>query len=56
MHIILTLYEKRNAKTEEQWDEEWKRKFGDEAAKVIRKTVDDNMDDYLYLKQYALRG
>ncbi|OAL29118.1 hypothetical protein AYO22_02555 [Fonsecaea multimorphosa] len=46
---------KKAPKTEEQWDAEWKEKFGEKAAKVIRKTVDDNMADYLYLKQFALK-
>jgi hypothetical protein len=46
---------KKAAKTEEQWDSEWKEKYGEEAAKVIRQTVDENMDDFLYLKQFALK-
>ncbi|RMZ78419.1 hypothetical protein DV738_g3930, partial [Chaetothyriales sp. CBS 135597] len=46
---------KKAAKTEEQWDAEWKQTFGEQAARVIRKTVDANMADYLYLKQFALQ-
>ncbi|KIW85046.1 hypothetical protein Z517_00434 [Fonsecaea pedrosoi CBS 271.37] len=46
---------KKAPKTEEQWDAEWKEKYGEKAARVIRKTVDDNMADYLYLKQFALK-
>ncbi|KPI42757.1 uncharacterized protein AB675_1995 [Cyphellophora attinorum] len=46
---------KKAAKTEEQWDAEWKEKYGEEAAKMIRKTVDENMDHYLYLKQFVLK-
>ena len=34
---------------------EWTERFGEEAAAVIRKNVEDNMDDYLYLKQFALK-
>ncbi|RMZ76378.1 hypothetical protein DV737_g4848, partial [Chaetothyriales sp. CBS 132003] len=45
---------KKAAKTEEQWDAEWKELFGEQAARMIRKTVDDNMAHYLYLKQFAL--
>jgi len=45
----------KHAKTEDQWDAEWKEKYGEEGAKVIRKTVDENMEHYLYLKQFALR-
>jgi len=42
------------AKTEAQWDTEWKEKYGEKAAKVIRETVDHNMADYLYLRQFVL--
>jgi len=35
--------------------EEWTEKFGLEGAKVIKKTVDDNVQHYEYLKQFALR-
>jgi hypothetical protein len=34
---------------------EWTEKFGAEGAKVIKKTVDDNVEDYEYLKQFALQ-
>jgi hypothetical protein len=30
-------------------------KYGEEAARTIRKTVDANMDDYNYLRQFVLR-
>jgi len=46
---------KKATKSEAQWDAEWKEKYGEEGAKVIRETVDANMDDYLYLKQFALK-
>ena len=49
------MHQKRIAKTEEQWDAEWKEKYGAEAARVIRKTVDENMEDYLYLKQFVMK-
>ncbi|GKZ88711.1 hypothetical protein AnigIFM63604_003224 [Aspergillus niger] len=42
-------------KTEEEWDAEWRKKYGPEAADLIRKTVDANMADYLYMKQFAMR-
>lgn len=48
--------QKKHAKTEAQWDAEWKEKYGEEAAKVIRDTVDKNMADYLYLKQFVLKA
>ena len=49
-------HEKKKAKkTEADYDTEWREKYGDEAAAVIRKTVDDNMPAYLYLKQFAIK-
>ncbi|KAM0303629.1 hypothetical protein HYE67_003707 [Fusarium culmorum] len=41
--------------TVEGEDKEWTTKFGPEAQKVIRKTVEDNIADYEYLKQFALQ-
>jgi len=46
---------KKKTKTEEQWDAEWVEKYGEEAAKTIRETVDQNMDDYLYMRQFVLK-
>ncbi|XHG07305.1 hypothetical protein AWENTII_010459 [Aspergillus wentii] len=46
---------KRPVKTEAQFDAEWREKYGEKAAAIIRKTVDDNMADYLYMKQFAMR-
>ncbi|KAM0349382.1 hypothetical protein ACHAPU_003791 [Fusarium lateritium] len=40
--------------TVESEDKEWTAKYGAEAQKVIRKTVEDNVADYEYLKQFAL--
>jgi hypothetical protein len=34
---------------------EWSEKYGEAAAKVMMKTVEDNVADYEYLKQYALK-
>ena len=36
-------------------DESWREKFGAEAARVIRRTVDKNVADYEYLKGFALK-
>lgn len=52
---FLTL-QKKQAKSEAVWDAEWKEKYGEEAASVIRETVDKNMEDYLYMKQFALKA
>lgn len=39
----------------EDEDAEWRGKFGDKAAKVIRDTVDANTADYEYLKSFAIK-
>ncbi|KAB5558242.1 P-loop containing nucleoside triphosphate hydrolase protein [Coniochaeta sp. 2T2.1] len=41
--------------TEEQEDEEWRKKYGDEAQKVIRECVNENIPHYEYLKSFALK-
>lgn len=45
----------KKAKTEYEWDADWREKYGEKAAKVIRDTVDQNMEDYLYMKQFAIK-
>ncbi|KAJ5970250.1 uncharacterized protein N7479_000168 [Penicillium vulpinum] len=46
---------KRAVKTEEQFDAEWQKKYGEKQAALIRRTVDANMADYLYLKAFAVK-
>ncbi|CAN8096583.1 unnamed protein product [Discula destructiva] len=41
--------------SKEEEDAEWRNKFGDEAARVIRSTVDENTADYEYLKSFAIK-
>ncbi|KAH6693992.1 P-loop containing nucleoside triphosphate hydrolase protein [Plectosphaerella plurivora] len=41
--------------TSESEDREWTEKFGEDGAKVIRKTVETNTADYEYLKKFAIR-
>lgn len=41
--------------TVEAENEEWRKKFGDAAARVIRETVDANVADYEYLKSFAIK-
>lgn len=41
--------------TVEAENEEWRKKFGDDAARVIRQTVDANVADYEYLKSFAIK-
>ncbi|KAL8996952.1 MAG: hypothetical protein Q9169_003658 [Polycauliona sp. 2 TL-2023] len=46
---------KKKIKSVEDENAEWAEKFGEEAAKVIRKTVDANIEDYEYLKSFAIK-
>jgi hypothetical protein len=48
--------QKKKAKTEAEWDAEWTGKYGEEAAKVIRETVDKNMEHFIYMKQFAINA
>ncbi|KAJ0104368.1 hypothetical protein J7T55_011152 [Diaporthe amygdali] len=41
--------------TVEAENEEWRKKYGDDAARVIRQTVDANVADYEYLKSFAIK-
>lgn len=45
----------KSFKSEEEFDAEWREKFGEKGAKIIRETVDRNMADYHYMKQFALK-
>ena len=45
---------KKTVKCDEEEDCEWLDRFGAEGAKVIRQTVNANIEDYEYLKQFAL--
>ncbi|MCJ1475427.1 hypothetical protein MMC13_004089 [Lambiella insularis] len=45
----------KKVKPKHEEDADWRARFGDKAAKVIRETVDANINDYEYLKQFALR-
>lgn len=46
---------KKKAKSKEVENVEWVEKFGEDAARVIRQTVDANVADYQYLKQFAMK-
>ncbi|KKY33294.1 hypothetical protein UCDDA912_g06669 [Diaporthe ampelina] len=41
--------------TVEAENEEWRNKYGEDAARVIRQTVDANVADYEYLKSFAIK-
>jgi hypothetical protein len=36
-------------------DQQWREKYGDAAAKVIREAVNANIADYEYLKSFAIK-
>ncbi|KAM5454555.1 hypothetical protein McanCB49686_004274 [Microsporum canis] len=46
---------KKAAKTEAEFDAEWKEKYGEKGAGIIRSAVDRNMADYRYLKKFAMK-
>ncbi|KAF9695635.1 hypothetical protein EKO04_006406 [Ascochyta lentis] len=46
---------KKAQKTREEEDAEWKEKYGEDGAKFIRETVDENVEHYEYLKQFAIK-
>lgn len=47
--------QKKAPKSDDQLYAEWSEKFGEQAAEVIQKTVRDNVADYEYLKQFAIK-
>jgi hypothetical protein len=53
--LLLTSLQKKAPKSDEQLFKEWTEKYGEEAAKVIKKTVEDNVQHYEYLKQFAIK-
>jgi len=51
-----TLLQKKPEKTEAEYFEEWKTKYGEDAAKVIQDTVKQNVADYEYMKKFAIKA
>ncbi|MCJ1472796.1 hypothetical protein MMC13_001445 [Lambiella insularis] len=45
---------KRYYRSTAEEDVEWRSKYGEEGAAKIREVVDENMNDYKYLRQFAL--
>lgn len=41
--------------TDESENKEWAEKYGEKGAKVIRECVDENVEHYEYLKQFAIK-
>ncbi|PGH12028.1 hypothetical protein AJ79_04537 [Helicocarpus griseus UAMH5409] len=47
---------KKEPKSEAQFDQEWREKYGEKGAKIIRSAVDRNMADYRYMKKFAMKA
>jgi hypothetical protein len=48
-------FQKKAPKSDEQFLAEWTEKFGEKGAKQIRDTVAECVEDYEYLKQFAIK-
>ncbi|KAL8984712.1 MAG: hypothetical protein Q9205_001401 [Flavoplaca limonia] len=46
---------RQHVKSVEDENSEWAEKFGDEGARIIRQAVDANIEDYEYLKRFAIK-
>lgn len=53
--ILMYHSKKKQVKAVEEEDREWTDKFGEARAKLIRETVNASVEDYEYLKQFALK-
>ncbi|KAI4099426.1 MAG: hypothetical protein LQ339_005947 [Xanthoria mediterranea] len=53
-HADVNGHKKKKSKSTEDEDTEWIEKYGEKGAKIIRQTVDANIADYEYLKQFAI--
>lgn len=49
------MIQKKAQTTTEQDDAAWKEKYGEKGAKFIREIVDENLEHYEYLKQFAIK-
>jgi thiaminase len=47
--------QKKVPKSDHELYQGWVEKYGEEAAKVIKKTVDENVEHYEHLKQFAIK-
>lgn len=47
--------QKHKEKSDEEYYSEWVKKYGEEGAKIIQKTVQDNVADYEHMKQFAIK-
>ncbi|KAL8927305.1 MAG: hypothetical protein Q9208_002482 [Pyrenodesmia sp. 3 TL-2023] len=45
----------KKTKSVEEEDKDWAERYGEKGAKIIRETVEANLEDYEYLKQFAIK-
>lgn len=45
----------KKTKSAEEEDKDWAERYGEKGAKIIRETVEANLKDYEYLKQFAIK-
>lgn len=45
----------KKTKSVEEEDKDWAERYGEKGAKIIRETVEANLKDYEYLKQFAIK-
>jgi len=53
--VLRSVDKKKKAKTVEVEDQEWREKYGETGAKVVRECVNANIPDYEYLKSFAMK-
>ena len=53
--MLRSVDKKKKAKTVEVEDQEWREKYGETGAKVVRECVNANIPDYEYLKSFAMK-
>lgn len=51
---LMSMAKKKKIKSDQDQDNEWREKYGEKGAKVIRDSVNASITDYEYLKQFAL--
>lgn len=52
---LTRIFQKKKEKTVAVEDEDWREKYGKEAARTIRETINANIADYEYLKSFAIK-
>jgi hypothetical protein len=53
--VLTSVDKKKKAKTVGVEDQEWRDKYGEKGARVIRECVNANIPDYEYLRSFAMK-